>query len=156
MQIGAPLVARFVDGTARLATVIERSCTAAGVAANAAAAAAAAAAGAVPTAALPQPQPAEAWRYYLHFTGMNRRMDEWVGHERIISPPSVAAAELKAQKEAKVAVKKEGGDAPYGGPTDDSADPSRARRCVCFVCVHGYKCCIYCDQFCSSSFRMLQ
>jgi hypothetical protein len=61
-------------------------------------------------------------------------MDEWVGHERIISPPSVAAAELKAQKEAKVAVKKEGGDAPpFGGPTDESADPSRARRCVCVL-----------------------
>jgi len=36
------------------------------------------------------------FKYYVHYRDFNRRMDEWVGVDRIISPPSVANAKLKA------------------------------------------------------------
>lgn len=40
-------------------------------------------------------------------------MDEWVNVDRIISPPSIAAAEVRAQSEAKL--KREGDSKPGEG-----------------------------------------
>lgn len=42
------------------------------------------------------------WRYYVHYRDFNRRMDEWVGTDRIVAPPSVGnrkARELKKLEE---------------------------------------------------------
>lgn len=36
------------------------------------------------------------WRYYVHYRDSNRRLDEWVTVDRIVSPPSVGAAVAKA------------------------------------------------------------
>ena len=44
------------------------------------------------------------FRYYVHYRDFNRRMDEWITVDRIVSVPSVANAKLKAiekQKQAK-------------------------------------------------------
>ena len=38
------------------------------------------------------------WRYYVHYRDFNRRMDEWVSMERIVSPPSVGNAKARALK----------------------------------------------------------
>lgn len=38
------------------------------------------------------------WRYYVHYRDLNRRMDEWVSMERIVSPPSVGNAKARALK----------------------------------------------------------
>lgn len=38
------------------------------------------------------------WRYYVHYRDFNRRMDEWVGVSRIVSPPSVGNAKARALK----------------------------------------------------------
>jgi hypothetical protein len=38
------------------------------------------------------------WRYYVHYRDFNRRMDEWVAMERILSPPSVGNAKARALK----------------------------------------------------------
>jgi len=38
------------------------------------------------------------YRYYVHYRDFNRRMDEWIGVERIVSPPSVGNAKVRAQK----------------------------------------------------------
>ena len=35
------------------------------------------------------------WKYYVHWHGLNRRMDEWVGTQRIVSTPSVAGGKYK-------------------------------------------------------------
>ncbi|CAN0421369.1 unnamed protein product [Pylaiella littoralis] len=46
-------------------------------------------------------------KYYVHYHGLNRRMDEWVGADRVTKPPSVAKAEAKAQKEETERARKE-------------------------------------------------
>jgi histone acetyltransferase MYST1 len=38
------------------------------------------------------------WRYYVHYKDFNRRMDEWVSQERIVSPPSIGNAKARAIK----------------------------------------------------------
>ncbi|KAL7566979.1 hypothetical protein ACA910_019909 [Epithemia clementina (nom. ined.)] len=38
------------------------------------------------------------WRYYVHYRDFNRRMDEWVSLDRIVSPPSVGNAKARALK----------------------------------------------------------
>eukprot|EP00934_Nitzschia_sp_Nitz4_P007350 Nitzschia sp. Nitz4//scaffold14_size191712//138324//140688//NITZ4_001744-RA/size191712-snap-gene-0.140-mRNA-1//1//CDS//3329536990//7340//frame0 len=38
------------------------------------------------------------WRYYVHYRDFNRRMDEWVSMERIVSPPSIGNAKARAIK----------------------------------------------------------
>ena len=38
------------------------------------------------------------WRYYVHYRDFNRRMDEWISMERIVSPPSVGNAKARAIK----------------------------------------------------------
>jgi hypothetical protein len=38
------------------------------------------------------------WRYYVHYRDFNRRMDEWVSQERIVSPPSIGNAKARAIK----------------------------------------------------------
>ncbi|CAM9571666.1 unnamed protein product [Ascophyllum nodosum] len=45
------------------------------------------------------PDPSKRTKYYVHYHGLNRRMDEWVSADRVTKPPSVAKAEAKAQKE---------------------------------------------------------
>jgi hypothetical protein len=41
------------------------------------------------------------WRYYVHYRDFNRRMDEWIGMDRIVSPPSVGNAKARALKKKK-------------------------------------------------------
>ena len=38
------------------------------------------------------------WRYYVHYKDFNRRMDEWVGMDRVVSLPSVGNAKARALK----------------------------------------------------------
>lgn len=38
------------------------------------------------------------WRYYVHYRDFNRRMDEWIGASRIVSPPSVGNAKARSLK----------------------------------------------------------
>mmetsp|Transcript_7434 Transcript_7434/g.13671 ORF Transcript_7434/g.13671 Transcript_7434/m.13671 type:complete len:611 (-) Transcript_7434:46-1878(-) len=43
-------------------------------------------------------------RYYVHYRDFNRRMDEWIGMDRVVSPPSIGnakARELKREEERK-------------------------------------------------------
>jgi histone acetyltransferase MYST1 len=50
------------------------------------------------------PMGEDKWRYYVHYRDFNRRMDEWVGTDRIVSPPSVGNAKarmLKKEEEKK-------------------------------------------------------
>ncbi|KAG7360777.1 acyl-CoA N-acyltransferase [Nitzschia inconspicua] len=47
------------------------------------------------------------YRYYVHYRDFNRRMDEWVSMERIISPPSVGNAKARAIKREEEKRKKE-------------------------------------------------
>ncbi|CBJ27743.1 similar histone aceytl-transferase HAC108 [Ectocarpus siliculosus] len=53
------------------------------------------------------PDPAKRTKYYVHYHGLNRRMDEWVGADRVTKPPSVAKAQAKAQKEETERARKE-------------------------------------------------
>jgi histone acetyltransferase MYST1 len=42
------------------------------------------------------------WRYYIHYRGHNRRMDEWITDpNRILSPPSIGNAKVRAIKKQK-------------------------------------------------------
>ena len=41
------------------------------------------------------------YRYYIHYRDFNRRMDEWISMDRIVSPPSVGAAKVRSQKYKK-------------------------------------------------------
>lgn len=48
--------------------------------------------------------PCYRWKYYIHYREYNRRMDEWITDPtRIISPPSVGNAKVRALKKAKAA-----------------------------------------------------
>ena len=47
-----------------------------------------------------------AWRYYIHYRDFNRRMDEWVTTDRIVSPPSVGNAKARALKREQEALLK--------------------------------------------------
>ena len=38
------------------------------------------------------------WRYYVHYRDFNRRMDEWISMDRIVSPPSVGNAKARVIK----------------------------------------------------------
>jgi hypothetical protein len=38
------------------------------------------------------------WRYYIHYRDFNRRMDEWITTDRILSPPSVGNAKARTLK----------------------------------------------------------
>jgi len=38
------------------------------------------------------------WRYYVHYKDFNRRMDEWISMDRIVSPPSIGNAKARAIK----------------------------------------------------------
>lgn len=46
------------------------------------------------------------WRYYVHYRDFNRRMDEWIGMEKIISPPSVGNAKARALKKQEEKLKR--------------------------------------------------
>jgi hypothetical protein len=48
--------------------------------------------------------PSHRWRYYVHYRDLNRRMDEWIEDpKRIVGPPSVGNAKVRAIKKAKAA-----------------------------------------------------
>lgn len=38
------------------------------------------------------------WRYYIHYRDFNRRMDEWITTDRVVSPPSVGNSKARALK----------------------------------------------------------
>jgi histone acetyltransferase MYST1 len=46
------------------------------------------------------------WRYYVHYKDFNRRMDEWISVDRIVSPPSVGNAKARALKKEEEREKK--------------------------------------------------
>lgn len=46
------------------------------------------------------------WRYYIHYRDFNRRMDEWIGMDRIVSPPSVGNSKARALKKLEEKQKK--------------------------------------------------
>lgn len=46
------------------------------------------------------------WRYYVHYRDFNRRMDEWVAMDKIISPPSVGNAKARALKKQEEKIKR--------------------------------------------------
>ena len=48
----------------------------------------------------------DSWRYYVHYRDFNRRMDEWVGMERIVSPPSIGNAKVRMLKKEEEKKKK--------------------------------------------------
>jgi histone acetyltransferase MYST1 len=47
------------------------------------------------------------YRYYVHYRDFNRRMDEWISMERIVSPPSVGNAKARAIKREEEKRKKQ-------------------------------------------------
>ncbi len=51
--------------------------------------------------------PQQQWKYYIHYRDFNRRMDEWIPMERIVSPPSVGNAKVRALKKKKEEEEKE-------------------------------------------------
>lgn len=46
------------------------------------------------------------WRYYVHYRGLNRRMDDWISIDKIVSPPSVGNAKARALKKEEEKAKK--------------------------------------------------
>lgn len=44
------------------------------------------------------PLPERRWKYYIHYRDYNRRMDEWISSDRIVSPPSVGGSKIRAMK----------------------------------------------------------
>ena len=46
------------------------------------------------------------FRYYVHYRDFNRRMDEWIGLDRIVSPPSIGNAKARALKKQEQQQKK--------------------------------------------------
>ena len=42
--------------------------------------------------------PSQEFKYYIHYRDFNRRMDEWITMDRIVSPPSVGNARMRAIK----------------------------------------------------------
>lgn len=57
--------------------------------------------------ALDNHHPQQQWKYYIHYRDFNRRMDEWIPMERIVSPPSVGNAKVRALKRKKDEEEKE-------------------------------------------------
>ena len=51
--------------------------------------------------------PQQKWKYYIHYRDFNRRMDEWIPMDRIVSPPSVGNAKVRALKKKKEEEEKE-------------------------------------------------
>ncbi|KAL9190210.1 hypothetical protein ACHAXT_007421 [Thalassiosira profunda] len=51
--------------------------------------------------------PAQRFRYYVHYRELNRRMDEWVSHDRVVSPPSVGNAKIRAIKRKEEKARKQ-------------------------------------------------
>jgi hypothetical protein len=49
---------------------------------------------------------AGSYRYYIHYRDLNRRMDEWIAADRIVSPPSVGNAKARALKRLEEKQKK--------------------------------------------------
>ena len=76
------------------------------------------------------------WRYYVHYRDFNRRMDEWVSMERIVSPPSVGNAKARAIKKEEEKQKrkqqrleeKQQNDLTGGAGVDLSAPRASRRR----------------------------
>ena len=50
---------------------------------------------------------AKDWKYYVHYRELNRRMDEWITGDKVISPPSVGNAKARALKKRKDEEEKE-------------------------------------------------
>ncbi|GKY93230.1 hypothetical protein MPSEU_000290700 [Mayamaea pseudoterrestris] len=46
------------------------------------------------------------YRYYVHYRDLNRRMDEWITIDRIVSPPSIGNAKARALKRLEEKQKK--------------------------------------------------
>ena len=75
------------------------------------------------------------WRYYVHYRDFNRRMDEWVSMERIVSPPSVGNAKARAIKKEEERQKRkqqrlEERNAELRSGVDVSAPRASRRRTV--------------------------
>jgi len=51
--------------------------------------------------------PQQQWKYYIHYRDFNRRMDEWIPMERVVSPPSVGNAKVRALKKKREEEEKE-------------------------------------------------
>lgn len=51
--------------------------------------------------------PSQRFRYYIHYRDFNRRMDEWITMERIVSPPSIGNAKMRALKKMEERRKRE-------------------------------------------------
>lgn len=51
--------------------------------------------------------PNQRWKYYIHYRDFNRRMDEWIPMDRVVSPPSVGNAKVRALKKKKEEEEKE-------------------------------------------------
>ena len=47
------------------------------------------------------------WRYYVHYRDFNRRMDEWISLDRIVSPPSIGNAKARALKKEEERLKRQ-------------------------------------------------
>lgn len=47
------------------------------------------------------------FRYYVHYKDFNRRMDEWISMDRIVSPPSIGNAKARAIKKEEEKQKRE-------------------------------------------------
>jgi histone acetyltransferase MYST1 len=52
------------------------------------------------------PNAAPIYKYYVHYRDFNRRMDEWITVDRIVSPPSVGNAKARALKKEEERLKK--------------------------------------------------
>ncbi len=73
--IGHHLIVLYRDGSERLVKIIERSSSETSEYVN-------------------------SWQYYVHYLDFNRRMDEWITIQRIVSPPSIANEnEIKKRQE---------------------------------------------------------
>ena len=52
----------------------------------------------LPSSTPDHPLPEKRWKYYIHYRDYNRRMDEWITSDRIVSPPSIGGAKVRAMK----------------------------------------------------------
>lgn len=65
------------------------------------------------------------WKYYVHYRDFNRRMDEWVTLDRIVSPPSVGNAKARLLKREEEKLKRKRKE---DMPIVDLSGPRTSRR----------------------------
>ena len=74
------------------------------------------------------PYQGSSWRYYVHYRDFNRRMDEWITIDKIVSPPSVGNAKARALKKEEEMKRKREEQEKQAAAAAQAAEPQRSVR----------------------------